>query len=367
MTPVYIATLGYSPIYVGLVLAAIIGGNIFSNILLTWFGKRIGIQRALLAFSLLMFTSGVLLYLTAYFPLILLAGFIGNISTTGTEAGPFQSIETGVMPNFAPVRIGRAYGIYNLLGYIASALGAFAASIPSHFALSITSFHYLYLAYGVVGLLLFFIYWSLKDLDTSRVSYSQEKPKLTNETARSDMKKLAILNGCDAFGGGFVSQSLLSYWFFYVYKVSLGNLGTIFFIANIITAISIFLAPLIAERLGNLRTMVFTHLLSNVFLIAIPIVGSLILALSFLFLRQCFSQMDVPTRQTFMVEIFQKEDRVRANAVTNTARGIASIFGAPISGALLAVDLVLIPILAGGITKIAYDSAIFLVYRKRAR
>jgi MFS family permease len=368
MTPVYVAILGYSPFYVGLALASIIGGNIFSNILLTWYVNRIGIRRALLFFSLLMLASGVILFATTYFPLILLACFIGNISTTGTEAGPFQSIETGVIPNFVPERTGRAFGVYNLIGYVSSAVGAFAASVPSYFASSLASFHYLYLIYGLVGLLLFIVYWGLKNLDS--VYRHDSKPgekEGIRVRAKQDISKLSILYGMDAFGGGFVSQSLLSYWFFLVYKVSLADLGEIFFVVNIITALSIFVAPLIAERVGNLRTMVLTHLLSNVFLIAIPLVGSVIPALAFLFVRQSVSQMDVPTRQTFMVEIFESGERVTANAVTNTARSIASIFGAPISGALLSAGLFSIPMLSGALSKIAYDGAIFFSYRRRTQ
>ncbi|HKW04537.1 MAG TPA: MFS transporter, partial [Nitrososphaerales archaeon] len=134
-----------------------------------------------------------------------------------------------------------------------------------------------------------------------------------------------------------------------------------------ITALSTYAAPLVAERLGDLRTMVLTHLISNVFLILIPLVGSLEAALVFLFLRQSVSQMDVPTRQTLMVKIFKPQDRVPANAITNTARSFASIFGAPTTGAMLSDGFASLPLLTGGIVKIAYDLAIFFLYRKRTR
>jgi MFS family permease len=378
MTPVYVATLGYSPFYVGLVLAVIIAGNIASNITITRYGKQFGDQRALSLFSILMLVSGVILSSTTLFPLILFACFLGNISTTGTEAGPFQSIETAILPNFALQKTDRAFGLYNLIGYASSAVGALAAALPSLFGNTVASFHYLYLIYGFVGLVLFLLYRNLR-METKRkpdkmeaeVIHSEkrsddEKAAQRMSRMRQDISRLSILFGIDAFGGGFVSQSLLSYWFFLVYGVSLGGLGIIFFIVNVITAISIFAAPFIAERIGNLRTMVLTHLVSDVFLIAIPLAGSLIPALTFLFLRQSVSQMDVPTRQTFMVEIFQSEDRVSANAITNTSRSVGSIFGGPISGALLSAGLISIPILSAGFSKIFYDIGIYLSYRKRA-
>lgn len=369
MTPVYVATLGFSPFYVGIVLGAIIAGNVFSNILLTWLGKRIGFRKLILSFALLMLASGLILYSSAYFGLILLACFLGNISTSGTEAGPFQSIETGILPNFVAGKTGRAFGTYNVIGYAASALGALAASLPAYFGNSIASFHSLYLIYGLVGLLLFFLYSGLDFTTTPRKTSAEALEEISGRRqVKKDITILSILFGTDAFGGGFVSQSLLSYWFFLVYGVSLERLGIIFFFVGLVTAGSILVAPFAAERLGNLRTMVSTHVLSNLFLVAIPLVGSLIPALGFLFLRQSVSQMDVPTRQTFMVEIFEtSEERISANAVTNTSRSIATLFGGPISGALLAAGLVSIPILTGGLSKLAYDAAIFVSYRKRTK
>src|SRR5690242_9992713 len=128
MTPIYLAALGYSAFYVGIALAAIIAGNVFSNILLTWYGDYLGRKSFLLIFSSLMLASALLLYSTSFFPLMLIAFFIGNISTTGTEAGPFQSIETGTLPKMVShEKINRAFGFYNLVGYGASSVGAFAA------------------------------------------------------------------------------------------------------------------------------------------------------------------------------------------------------------------------------------------------
>src|SRR5579864_2795285 len=131
MTPVYLAELGYSPFLVGIVLTVIVAGNIMSNLLLTWYRNWIGVHHALLIFSFLMLVSGIILFLSASFVFILLACFIGNISTNSTEAGPFQSIETGVLPNLlaSPEKSGRAFGTYNLIGYASASLGAFAASI----------------------------------------------------------------------------------------------------------------------------------------------------------------------------------------------------------------------------------------------
>lgn len=367
LTPVYVATLGYSSFYVGLAVAVIIGGNVFSNILLTLYGDRIGRKRSLILFSSLMLVSGIMLYLTANLPLILVAFFLGNISTTGTEAGPFQSIEAGILPKMvSDERRNRAFGVYNLIGYSASSAGAFAASTPSYFQNSLLVFRSLYLVYGLVGMLLFVLYLKLGDIESVRTEARSPGFNEMDPQARHEILNLSALFSIDAFGGGFVSQSLLSYWFFVVYGLSLESLGIIFLVVNIITAISTLGASFLADRLGNLRTMVYTHLLSNVFLVIIPLAGSLTGSLLFLFLRQSISQMDVPTRQAFMMGIFDDQERVPANAITNTSRTVSSIFGAPISGVLLGVGLASIPLLAGGFSKILYDVLIFSSYRKKA-
>ncbi len=368
MTPIYLATLGYSPFYVGVAIAAIISGNIFSNIILTWCGNWIGRSRSLLVFSSLMLISGIILFSTTLLPLILLACFLGNISTTGTEAGPFQSIETGVLPNLVSEReTNRAFGLYNLIGYGASSIGAFAASTPSYFQNDLLVFRSLYLVYGFVGLLLFILYRKLGNIGSAGTDTGRAGLGDTSAKAKRDLTKLSAFFSIDAFGGGFVSQSLLSYWFYLAYNTSLENLGIIFLAANVITAFSTFGASLVAERLGNLRTMVYTHLLSNVLLIFVPLAGTFAGSVAFLFLRQSVSQMDVPTRQAFMAQVFSDKDRVSANAITNTFRSISSIFGAPISGFLFAVGLSSLPILAGGISKILYDLAIFPAYRKEVK
>src|SRR6266566_1729312 len=295
LTPIYLARLGYSALYVGVALTAILAGNAFFNIILTRYGDYLGRRRSLLVFGLLVVASGVLLSSTIFLPIIILGLFLGNISTTATEAGPFQSIETGVLPILvASGKENRAFGVYNFIGYGASSIGA-----------------------------------------------------------------------VDAFGGSLVSQFVLSYWFSQVYKVSLSSLGVIFLAVNVVTAFSTLVAPVLAERLGNLRTMVSTHLLSNVFLILVPLAGSFLAALVFLFLRQSISQMDVPTRQAFMAQLFTDQERVPANAITNTSRSLSGVMGGPLTAIMFTVGASFLPILTGGFSKILYDLLVFQSYRKK--
>ncbi len=365
MTPIYLSALGYSPVYIGFALFTVVSGNVMSNLLLTWYGNAFGRKRFLLIFSTLMAISGALLSLSTAIWAIFPALFIGNISTTGTEAGPFQSIETGVIPKLAQGRWkNRAFGLYNMIGYGASSVGALASSLPSYFKESIYAFRGMYALYAVAGAVLIIIYAFLSDIEATRRGLG-----LGHVSAEgiSNIRKLSVLFSADAFGGGFVSQSILSYWFYLTYHVSLKDLGAIFMVVNVITAASILSASFIAERIGNLRTMVFTHLISSVFLIMIPFAGSLAGSLAFLFLRQSTSQMDVPTRQAFMAQIFDENERVTANAITNTFRSLSSLPGPSAVGFALSLGMYYIPYVVGGGTKMAYDIAIFTTYRRVVR
>ncbi len=167
----------------------------------------------------------------------------------------------------------------------------------------------------------------------------------------------------DAFGGGFIVTSLLTLWFASKFQTDLATLSQIFSVAQIIAAISIVLAPLIAKRIGLLNTMVSTHLLSNLFVIFVPFMPTLLSAVIIWFCRQTTSQMDVPTRQSYTNAIIPPEDRASAGAITNTARTIAQSISPYLSAELIAGSLLSLPFIFGGATKIAYDLAIYFNFR----
>ncbi|MGC8571413.1 MFS transporter [Caldivirga sp.] len=363
LTPIYLAKLGYPPLYVSMGVFLMIMGNVVSNMLLTWYGNVIGKRRLLIMLSVLMVISGFILMITDSIPLLALALLVGNISTTGTETGPFQSVEVGVAPRLIGDKVGEFLGLYNLIGYSASSLGALMTSLPSYFNGSIQVMRLMFITYAAAGLIMLIIYLRLKAIDAD---YGGTRKVKLSKGAVDDIRRLTILFSVDAFGGGLVSQSLLSYWFYLRYGVSLRGLGVVFMVVNVITALSLVLAPLLARRIGTLNTMVFTHLASNIFLILIPISSTFIGSLAFLLLRQSLSQMDVPTRQTLMAHIFNNDhERITANAITNTARSISSLPGSPIVGLALSMGLFQLPFILSGVMKIMYDASIFILYKDR--
>jgi MFS family permease len=364
--PFYLKIVGYGPLDQGLALAAILAGNALSNVAVTYLDAIVGRRRLLQAFSLLMVAAGVVLATDASLPLILAACFIGNVSSTGTEAGPFQSIEAGTLANVAPSESAvKLFGKYNMIGYSAAAAGQLTSAGPGILGNSVTAFHVIFLGFALVGGVLFVIYSRLANLEAGRSA----KPGLAglSPQARKDLVLLSGLFSVDAFGAVFVTTYLLSIWFNATFGLSLQYLGPIFFVATLVSAASTYGAALISIRIGNLRTMVYTHLGSSAFLILMGLSGSLLPALAFLFLRQSLSQMDVPTRQALMSEMFAKEERVQAYAVTNTLRSAGSFFGGPVAAGILGLGLVSAVPFAGGGTKILYDLLTFASYRKKYR
>ncbi len=364
LAPIYLARLGLSPLMVGLGIFAIAAGNVASNVAITWLG--LGRRASLFLFSSLMAASGALLASLAWTPAIYAALFLSNVSTTGTEAGPFQSIEVGILPGLVERRrVNRAFGIYNLVGYAASSIGALSAGAPL-FSLSLENVRIAFLGLSASGISMVAIYKGLKGVEPEGLQ-GRERLSSFRPAALRDLRKLSALFSIDAFGGGFVSQSVLSYWFYSTYHASLASLGEIFAAANVITALSIYGASALADRIGNLRTMVYTHLLSNVFLVLVPVGGTLAWAVAFLFMRQSVSQMDVPTRQAMMAELFEDRERVLANALTNTFRTVSSAVSPSVAGYMMYSGADWGPLWAGGFIKMAYDLSIYFSYRGRVR
>ncbi len=364
--PFYLTTLGYGPFFQGLALAVILAGNALSNIAVTYLDASIGRKRLLQSFSLLMVLSGAVLALSTSAWPIVLACLVGNISSTGTEAGPFQSIEAGTLPDLAPAGAAvKAFGKYNLIGYSAAALGQLASAGPGALGNSHVAFQTVFAGFSLAGAVLFVIYSRTVGLNSERAI----RPGLASlgPGSRKDVVWLSSLFSLDAFGGVFVTTYLLSIWFNTAFGLQLEALGTIFFVASVAAAASTYGASIISLRIGNLRTMVYTHLVSSGLLIMMGLAGSLALALVFLFLRQSLSQMDVPTRQALMTEMFQREERVQAYAVTNIARSTGSFVGGPVAAGILGLGTVAsIPFVGGGV-KIAYDLLTFATYHRRYR
>ena len=362
----YLAGLGFSDGRIGLLLTLTLVGDTLVSLWITTQADRIGRKTMLMAGAVLMAVAGIPFALSGDFTVLLVAATLGVISPSGNEVGPFLAIEQASLSQIlVDERRTSVFAWYNLTGSFATACGALAggwtAQLLQHGGMApVVSYRVLVYAYAAFGLVLAVLF--------SRVSSAIEAPpsavpmgRLGLRQSRRTVIKLSALFSLDAFAGGFVIQSIVAYWFHVRYGVAPGMLGSIFFVANVLAGLSALYAVRLAKRIGLIRTMVFTHVPSNLLLILVPLMPNLPLAITVLLLRFSISQMDVPTRQSYTMAVVSPEERSAAAGVTGIARTTGASVSPMLAGQLLAIPaLAGVPfILAGGL-KLLYD---LLLYR----
>jgi len=363
----YLTGLGLTESQTGLLFSLILGGDTVISLFLTNVADRWGRRRVLFAGAILMAGAGLAFALTTNFLFLLIAGTIGVISPSGNEVGPFLPIEQAVLAHVIPAKSRTAvFAWHSLIGSFATALGSLAGGlipgiVQSGSAATPSGYRAVVVLYACGGLLLAVIFASLSK--ASEVTMG-DAPKgvLGIGHSRTVVFKLATLMGLDAFGGGFVVQSLAAYWFYLKFGVHPATLGGIFFGANLFAGISALLASRLAARFGLVNTMVFTHLPSNILLIMVPLMPTLPLAITVLLLRFSISQMDVPTRQSYLMAVVRPEERSAAAGITGVARTIGASLAPWIAGLLFSnPNLLSVPFYLAGALKILYD---LILYRQ---
>jgi MFS family permease len=368
----YLAALGLSGAQIGLLLTLTLLGDTAVSLWLTTRADRFGRKRTLLVGALLMVAAGVVFAVCDSFLVLLIAATIGVISPSGNEVGPFLSIEQAALSQVVADRNRTAvFAWYTLAGSLATASGSLAGGLLiDGLRLAgvgpLASYRVNVAGYALLGVALVALFRRLSpgaEAPRAAMAAGQAARGRRFGLARSQgvVLRLSALFALDAFGGGFVIQSLAAYWFYVRFDVRPSVLGGIFFGANLLAGLSALLAARLAARFGLVRTMVFTHLPSNVLLILVPLMPNLPLAIAVLLLRFSISQMDVPTRQSYVMAVVPADERSAAAGITGVARTTGAAVAPLVAGVLLAhaATLDLIFYLAGGL-KIAYD---LLLYR----
>ena len=369
----YLAAAGLDPLAIGIVLTLTLIGDTIISLWLTTNADRFGRRRTLIVGSALMIVAGIAFAFTSWVPLLILAGAIGVISPTGNEVGPFLAIEqAGLSQTIPDNRRTPTFAWYNLAGYVATATGALGAGLLSQALLDsgwapLDAYRAIVIGYALLGLVMVVGFWQLDrgvEAPPREASTDGIRRRLGLGRSKKVVLKLSVLFSLDAFGGGFIPQSLMAYWFHIQYGVDPATLGLIFFGANLLAAVSSLLAAPIAARIGLLNTMVFTHLPSNVLLILVPIMPNLQLAVAVLLLRYTLSQMDVPTRQSYVIAVVDPDERSAAAGVTGVARTTGAAISPSISSVLIASNgYAALPFYLAGGFKILYDLLIYREFR----
>jgi MFS family permease len=369
----YLTQIGLNETQIGLLLTLTLIGDTIISLWITISADRIGRRRMLIVGSILMVFAGVLFAITRNFVFLLIAATIGVISPSGNEVGPFLSIEQAALSQIVSnERRTHIFAWYNLVGSFATALGALGGGglvqvLQDSGTTSLGSYRAIVIGYAIIGLILGILFTRLSpaveiqlgnDLSYSTASF---KTRFGLHQSRGVVFRLSGLFSIDAFAGGFVLQSILAYWFHVRFNVQPAILGSIFFGANILAGLSALSAAWVASKIGLIRTMVFTHIPSNILLILVPLMPNLPLAIAVLLLRFSISQMDVPTRQSYTMAVVAPDERSAAAGITGIARTTGASLSPVFTGPLLAnAALMNIPFFLSGGLKIVYD---LLLYR----
>jgi MFS family permease len=382
---IYLKLIGYNELLIGLILSFTLVNSVIFTLVASFYADRLGRRKMLIVYAGLMSVSGAIFFVTDNYVALIVSAFIGTINVTGSEAGAFLSIEQAMLPQTisqedSKKKKNTLYAIYNMAGTFAMSAGVLLSGLPlilqhQYGFGQVESIKPLFLLYSILGIGVVGIYFLLsKKIETAQTNGSLNRPEKKKVAGRSVIQvlspksrrivgKLSGLFAVDSFAGGFVIQSIVSLWFFTKFGADLAILSYIFSIAGVLTAFSFIGAARIADKIGLINTMVFTHIPSNVLLILVAFAPTLPIAIAIYVSRMALSQMDVPTRQSYIVGVVSEDERTAAAGITNISRNVAQSVSPSIAGSLLQLSLLSAPFIIGGVLKIVYDVALYMNFK----
>ncbi len=365
LLPVYLLDLGFDPLRVGVIATATLLGSGLTTMLVGARAHRYRYRTLLLAASALMAATGLgFAAATDFWPLLVIA-IAGTLNPSSGDVSVFLPLEHAVLSRVVDDRRRTTeFAHYSLAGALAGAAGSLAAALPSLAATSLgvpmrQALQAMFVLYAAIALVVAIVYRGLP----RTLASGAERAAAPLVHARRRVYTLAALFSLDAFGGGFVVQSMVALWLFQAHAMSLAAAGTLFFWTGVVTAFSYLVAARIAGRFGLVNTMVFTHLPSSLCLVAIPFAPSLATVVALLVIRSALSQMDVPTRSSYVMAIVPPAERAAAASVTSVPRSLASAVSPALAGILLGASSFGWPFLIGGAAKIVYDVLLLAMFR----
>jgi MFS family permease len=367
---VYLSRGGVSTTSIGLVIGAGLLGACAATAWVTWAGLRFDCRSTLVTLSSLAAAGGLALAILPSYPVLLVLAFVGMVNGMGTDRSAAFALEQAIIPCLIPDRT-RTWALswYNVMLDGGGAIGALGAVLPlvvSAWARIdlLGAYRYVFLGYASVHAVTALLYLTLPAgnqlLDSTKPTMLELVPSLqTRRTVHGIAKLFAI----DAFGGGLLSDALVSYWFFHRFGMAERSLGILFFAVHVLNATSHLGAAWLAQRVGLLNTMVFTHLPSSIFLLLVPLASSSKWAIALLLLRETFVEMDVPTRQSYVAALVKPHERPYASGFTNITRTGVWAAASSISGLVMQRLAFSAPMVIGGLLKITYDLLLYGSFR----
>ena len=366
LLPGYLTALGFTSLQIAAIIFATLTGSAALTLWIGLMANRIGRRRVLLGACVLMLVTGIgFTTVTAFWPLFVVA-FIGTLNPTAGDVSVFLPVEQAALAETVATRdLTAIFSRYNVAGAFAGALGALASGLPvtvaGHFDWNrLDALRSGFVAYSLVAMTAAIVYRALSGAVEADAPSQAAAPLAKS---RKIVLQLSALFSLDSFGGGFVIQSLLALWLFRRFNLSIAAAGSFFFVAGLLGAISQLASSWLAQRIGRINTMVFTHIPANIFVIVAALMPNLHLALMFLLFRFALSSMDVPARQSFVMAVVPPEERAAAASVTNVPRSLAGAMAPLPAGAMLDYSLFGWPLICAGALKIIYDLLLLAQFR----
>src|SRR5262245_19271198 len=366
LVPLHLAALGLGASGIGVAVTLTLGASAVLTLLVRRPAERHGGRAVLVTLAWLVVAAGVLLATARVPALVVLAAMLGNVAVSTGETGPFLSIEQVLVARAATGRdLTLRMSLYNLVGYVASGLGALAVGAlpgrPTDGAVGaeLGGQGLLFWLFALSGVIQAFLYARLPNTSVAPTAATAR-----HFPSRRLIYRIAALFALDSFAGGFVLQSLLVYWLYAHFGLSAAAIGTVFFAAQLLTACSVLLAVRAAQWFGLVNTMVFSHLVSNTLLIAMGLAPTAGVAVALLLLRALLAQIDVPTRQAFLMVVVHDDEREATSTVTNAGRTVAQAVSPALTGYVMQAVSLSAPFVLGGVLKIVYDLLLYQTCRQ---
>jgi MFS family permease len=362
--PAYLSKLGFGPLQIGIVASAALLGTAAVTIAIGFIAPGKDLRNLLLVGAFATVATGLAFQATEQFALILVIAFVGTMNPSSGDIGLFVPLEHAMLAREAPDHDRtRIFAHYSLIGGLSSAAGALAAAAPTALVSvgvsSLAALKAMFYFYAALGFVAAAIYRYLPHAQPREVT---ARPVALGPS-KGIVYKLAALFSLDAFAGGFAVQSLVALWLFERFGLSLAAASLFFFWSNVLAAFSYPVAARLAKRFGLVNTMVFTHIPSSLCLILAAFSTHLLVVLGLLLIRSALSQMDVPTRTSYVMAVVTPPERPAAASVTAVPRSLASSLSPALAGALLTTSFTGLPLVVCGILKIVYDLTLLFSFR----
>ena len=364
LLPVYLSALGFAAVEVGFIATAALLGSALLTLAIGLIGGRHDLRRLLITSSALMAATGAALSFAQDFAFIALVAFAGTANPSAGSVSIFVPLEHAMIAGTAgDTERTKIFSRYSFVGAFAGALGSLAAASPDFLTEigldRLAAIRLMFVFYAALGLLGGLIYAGIP----ARVVAANQSRRPGLGPSRGIVYRLAALFSLDAFAGGFVVQSLLALWLFERFGVSLSAASLFFFWSGILSAFSFPVATWLARRVGLVNTMVWTHIPSSIALILAAAAPNLWIALSLLGFRAALSQMDVPTRSSYVMAVVSESERAAAASFTSVPRSLAASSSPAMAGLLFAASFRGWPLVICGVLKIVYDLLLLIQFR----